>query len=176
MSKKTDKPKAKPGGRRIPGEGKKIGRPKNPEVPSTANKTFAADVLTQVGSKRWHDFTAARIAYAIYPALLDAWNRQQKVEAEKKSPKLTDPPPQPPHPRDLVRSDADLALYFMCCGDSGIENRTFINFVEKRDGKAMHTVNHLHDKPLEHTVTLELGEGMRQAMELAEKRVSSSRK
>ena len=43
---------------------------------------------------------------------------------------------------------------------------------DKRDGKAVHTVNHLHDKPLEMTVTHTLSERMRIAMEKAEKRVS----
>lgn len=43
---------------------------------------------------------------------------------------------------------------------------------DKRDGKAVHTVNHLHDKPLEMTVTHTLSERFRLAMEKAEKRVS----
>jgi hypothetical protein len=43
---------------------------------------------------------------------------------------------------------------------------------DKRDGKAVHTVNHLHDKPLEMNVTHSLSERFRIAMEKAEKRVS----
>jgi hypothetical protein len=42
---------------------------------------------------------------------------------------------------------------------------------DKRDGKAVHTVNHLHDKPLDVNMTLSLGEGMRIAMEKADQRV-----
>lgn len=46
---------------------------------------------------------------------------------------------------------------------------------DKRDGKAVHTVNHLHDKPQEHLVTLNLSERLRIAMEKATKRVSDLR-
>ena len=46
---------------------------------------------------------------------------------------------------------------------------------DKRDGKAMHTVNHLHDKPLEVNMTHSLSERFRIAMEKAEKRVNSLR-
>ena len=42
---------------------------------------------------------------------------------------------------------------------------------DKRDGKAVHTVNHLHDKPIEMHHTLSLGEGMKLAMKKAEERV-----
>lgn len=42
---------------------------------------------------------------------------------------------------------------------------------DKRDGKAVHTVNHLHDKPIEMNVTHSLGERMMKAMEKAEARV-----
>jgi hypothetical protein len=44
-----------------------------------------------------------------------------------------------------------------------------------RDGKPVSTVNHLHDKPMELTVTHTLSEKMRIAMKKAEKRVSRSR-
>jgi len=46
---------------------------------------------------------------------------------------------------------------------------------DKRDGKAVHTVNHLHDKPIEHSITLNLSERFRIAMQKAEKRVSDLR-
>lgn len=42
---------------------------------------------------------------------------------------------------------------------------------DKRDGKAVHTVNHLHDKPLELNVTHTLSERMKIALEKAEARV-----
>jgi hypothetical protein len=42
---------------------------------------------------------------------------------------------------------------------------------DRAKGKATITVNHLHDKPIEHNVTLSLGEGMRLAMQKAEERV-----
>lgn len=44
---------------------------------------------------------------------------------------------------------------------------------DKAFGKAVHTVNHLHDKPIEMNVTHSLSERFRIAMEKAEKRVSS---
>jgi hypothetical protein len=46
---------------------------------------------------------------------------------------------------------------------------------DKRDGKAVHTVNHLHNKPIEHNVTHTLSERFRIAMEKGEKRVASIR-
>lgn len=42
---------------------------------------------------------------------------------------------------------------------------------DRAEGKAVQTVNHIHDKPIEHNVTMSLGEGMRLAMEKADKRV-----
>ncbi len=44
---------------------------------------------------------------------------------------------------------------------------------DKADGKAVQTVNHLHDKPIDVNMKLSLGEGMRIAMEKAEQRVLS---
>src|ERR1039458_8555461 len=32
---------------------------------------------------------------------------------------------------------------------------------DKRDGKAVHTVNHLHDKPIQHEVTISIAEVVR---------------
>lgn len=43
---------------------------------------------------------------------------------------------------------------------------------DKRDGKPVQTVNHLHDKPIEMNITHTISERMRIAMEKAEKRVS----
>src|SRR5208282_6505404 len=45
-----------------------------------------------------------------------------------------------------------------------IRLRTRIYLYDKRDGRAVHTVNHLHDKPIEHTLTLNLSERFRIAM------------
>jgi hypothetical protein len=45
---------------------------------------------------------------------------------------------------------------------------------DKRDGKSVQTVNHVHDKPLEMTVTHTLTERFRIAMEKAELRVRNS--
>jgi hypothetical protein len=47
---------------------------------------------------------------------------------------------------------------------------------DKADGKAMQTVNHLHDKPIEHNVTLSLGEGMKLAMERADERLRNHKR
>ena len=48
-----------------------------------------------------------------------------------------------------------------------------ILWYDKRDGKAVHTVNHLHDKPLEMTVMHTISERMKLALEKAEARVRS---
>jgi hypothetical protein len=41
---------------------------------------------------------------------------------------------------------------------------------DKRDGKAVHTVNHLHDKPIEVTHTFKLSDEIREARERAAKK------
>lgn len=56
-------------------------------------------------------------------------------------------------------------------GKAGFEARKYV--WNRFSGNPVDTVNHLHDKPLEVNATLTLGEGMRVAMEKAEKRVSS---
>lgn len=50
-----------------------------------------------------------------------------------------------------------------------LDTRKFL--YEKRDGKAIHTVNHLHDKPLDVNVSLSVSERMMKALERAEARV-----
>lgn len=50
------------------------------------------------------------------------------------------------------------------------DNRRYLT--DKRDGKAVHHVNHMHDKPLELNVMHSISEKLRQAMEKAEKRVN----
>jgi len=52
---------------------------------------------------------------------------------------------------------------------TALETRKYL--YDRAKGKATITVNHLHDKPIEHNVTLSLGEGMRLAMQKAEERV-----
>lgn len=47
---------------------------------------------------------------------------------------------------------------------------------DKADGKAVQTINHVHDKPLQVQATLTLGEGMKLAMEKAEQRVGSGKR
>ena len=52
-----------------------------------------------------------------------------------------------------------------------LETRRYL--YDKAKGKAVITVNHLHDKPIEHTMTLTVSERLRLAMEKAERRVAS---
>lgn len=61
-------------------------------------------------------------------------------------------------------------------GDPRLSFDVLKYLTDKRDGKAMQNVNHLHDKPIEVTASLSLGEGMRIAMEKAEERVSKRTK
>jgi hypothetical protein len=56
---------------------------------------------------------------------------------------------------------------------TALETRKYL--YDKAKGKAVITVNHLHDKPIEHNVTYTLGERFRIAMEKAEKRVRDGR-
>lgn len=50
-----------------------------------------------------------------------------------------------------------------------LETRRYL--YDRAKGKATITVNHLHDKPLEVNATLNLGEGMRLAMQKADERL-----
>lgn len=60
-------------------------------------------------------------------------------------------------------------------GDLRIELDSRSRIEDRALGKAVHTVNHLHDKPVEHLVTHTISERMRIAIEKAEKRVSGNR-
>ena len=55
------------------------------------------------------------------------------------------------------------------CGSS-LDVRKYL--YDKRDGKSVQTVNHIHDKPIDLNVTHTLGERMLSAMAKAEKRLS----
>lgn len=50
-----------------------------------------------------------------------------------------------------------------------------LKLYDKADGKAVQTINHVHDKPLEMNVNLKLNERFKIAMEKAEQRVGSAR-
>lgn len=51
---------------------------------------------------------------------------------------------------------------------------TLLHYLEDRHlGRAVDTVNHIHKEPLQVNATLSLGEGMRLAMEKAEKRLAN---
>lgn len=52
-----------------------------------------------------------------------------------------------------------------------LETRRYL--YDRAKGKATVTVNHLHDKPIEHNVNLNLSERFRIAMQKAEERVRS---
>jgi hypothetical protein len=56
---------------------------------------------------------------------------------------------------------------------TALETRKYL--YDRAKGKAVITVNHLHDKPMQHEVTLNLSERFRIAMEKAQKRVSDLR-
>lgn len=56
---------------------------------------------------------------------------------------------------------------------TALATRTHLH--DKAGGKAIQTVNYVHDKPIEHNVTLNLSERFRIAMEKATKRVSDLR-
>jgi hypothetical protein len=75
----------------------------------------------------------------------------------------------PAHSGDSFEVQRFRAIDNAGCGYS-LDLRKYL--YDKRDGKAVHTINHLHDKPLEMNVTHTLSERMRIAMEKAEKRVS----
>lgn len=154
--------KAKLKGKGGPGRGQ--GRKKIERPPAVKDAQFAARVLEQVGSKRWTEFLDAVLTWRAWD--LPTFCFEDDPDG-KKLQKFLDA--KPPHPKTLVENDEDLALYHLLFND---DRGMFVILMEKRDGKAMHTVNHLHDKPIEHNVTLELGERMRLAMEKAEQRVN----
>lgn len=51
--------------------------------------------------------------------------------------------------------------------NAGIRLDTRKYLYDKRDGKAVHTVNHLHDKPIEMNVTVTLSEAIQKARKRA---------
>jgi len=142
-------PKGKGGA--LPGAGrKKIERP-----PEVQDKQFAARVLAKIGTKDWLSLLKAVEDYELY------LSRVINNETGK-------PLPVPPDPKSLFKSDEDFALWFLAQSDRGLANRTFITFIEKRDGKAMHTVNHLHDKPIEMNVNVSMAELVREVRQRKE--------
>jgi hypothetical protein len=58
-------------------------------------------------------------------------------------------------------------------GRTALETRKYL--YDRAKGKAVVTVNHLHDKPIEHNVTVSLSERFRIAMQKAEERVRNGR-
>lgn len=56
---------------------------------------------------------------------------------------------------------------------TALETRKYL--YDKAKGKAVVTVNHLHDKPIEHTMTVSLSERFRIAMQKGEERVRNGR-
>ena len=59
-------------------------------------------------------------------------------------------------------------------GSNGHAQRRWVT--EMAQGKAVHHVNHMHDKPLEVNATLTLGEGMKLAMQKAEERLGNRKR
>jgi hypothetical protein len=72
---------------------------------------------------------------------------------------------------DDVKSAEDYAIWLLSGAQAG---SMFDKLIDRRDGLPVRTVNHLHDKPVEHLVTHTISERMRIALEKAEKRASGS--
>ena len=71
-----------------------------------------------------------------------------------------------------VESDEDFALHLLV-STAGYDQ--FNKLLDRKLGKPVQTVNHLHDKPIEMNVTHSLSERFRLAIEKAEKRVHAGR-
>src|SRR6266496_1099933 len=71
-----------------------------------------------------------------------------------------------------VESDEDFALHLLV-STAGYDQ--FNKLLDRKLGKAVQTVNHVHDKPIEMNVTHSLSERFRLAIEKAEKRVHAGR-
>jgi hypothetical protein len=69
-----------------------------------------------------------------------------------------------------VTSDEDYALHLLLTV-SGYDQ--FNKLLDRKLGKPVQTVNHLHDKPIEMNVTHSLSERFRLALEKAEKRAAN---
>jgi hypothetical protein len=68
-------------------------------------------------------------------------------------------------------SEAKLWLALLSDPDKRLRFDVLKYLTDRRDGKAVQTVNHVHDKPIEHNVNMTLGEGMKLAMKKADLRV-----
>jgi len=79
--------------------------------------------------------------------------------------------------RPAKDSDSYEIKQFRLIDDAGVRESLDLRrwLYDKVSGKAMQTVNHLHDKPIEHNVTLTLSERFRVAMQKAEQRVADNR-
>lgn len=91
------------------------------------------------------------------------------IEALNQAPKIVKLPD-----GTKVHVDDDYEIsQFRKIDDAGVRESLDLRkwLYDKEDGKAVQTVNHLHDKPIEHNVTMSLGEGMRLAMKKADLRV-----
>lgn len=113
------------------------------------------------------------------PADLDARSAAGKkritriIEALNKAPKLVKLPD-----GTKVHVDEDYEIsQFRKIDDAGVRESLDLRkwLYDKEDGKAVQTINHLHDKPIEMNVNLSLGERMRSAMQKADERVRSRR-
>jgi hypothetical protein len=71
-----------------------------------------------------------------------------------------------------VQSDEDYALHLLAT-TAGYDQ--FNKLLDRRFGKPVQTVNHLHDKPIEVNMNHSLSERFRLALEKAEKRVHAGR-
>jgi hypothetical protein len=69
-----------------------------------------------------------------------------------------------------VTSDEDYALHLLAT-TAGYDQ--FNKLLDRKFGKPVQTVNHLHDKPIQHEVNFTLSERFRLALEKAEKRAAN---
>jgi hypothetical protein len=104
------------------------------------------------------------------PAKIDA----RSTEGQNRASRIIAALNQEPNPKkpDSYEIKKFRAIDDASVGDS-LDLRKWL--YDKADGKAVQTINHLHDKPIEVNATLSLGEGMRIAMEKAEQRLGGKR-
>lgn len=74
------------------------------------------------------------------------------------------------HQGKKLPTENDLWLTLLVAQDLRIRLDALRYLTDRRDGRAVQTVNHLHDKPIEHNITFSIAEKLREARERATKR------
>lgn len=67
---------------------------------------------------------------------------------------------------DKIKSPEDFAVFYLSRGDA-VAHIMFDKLIDRRDGQAVRNLNHMHDKPIEMNINLNLGQRLAAARKRA---------